>query len=158
MNRSTNIEVYRQIEEEGLLSKMRWETYKALFEVGPATAGEVSDYLTRIGTPRGGGRAGPGNVSARLVELQDLKCVRELGTRECRITRREVILWDVTDQLPQGKVRKSDGPVRPPDDVMRAALKELRAVRDFLKQYDKGLGPNLTKLGKWMADKYETKA
>jgi hypothetical protein len=151
-HRRTSADVYRQIREEGLLSEMRFTVYDALFIHGPATAGEISKGLIQVGVPSGGGRAGPGNVSARLVELRDLGTAEELGEKECSVTGRNVILWDVTDQLPSGKVKKGLG--RPPPHVMKEAVEDLRRVLKFYKAHGRVPPRSLTMLGKWMQEKY----
>ena len=152
--RSTSIEAFNAIRDGGLLSKMRWETYAALYRIRPATAGEISEELTRGGTPAGGGRAGPGNVSARLVELQELGVVQEVGQRTCRVTGRDVILWTTTDQLPSGKIERN-GPVRPKPEIFKAALVELRDLVRFAQARGFQMGPNLVAVGVWMVQKFE---
>lgn len=95
--RQTSIEAYQQIEAEGLLSAMRFKVYSALFHHGPATAAELSSTFPRSK----GGRGEAGNVHARLTELEERGVARELGERKCTVTSRNVIVWDVTDQLPR---------------------------------------------------------
>lgn len=121
--RRTSAAVYRQIEAEGLLSRMRWEVYRVLYAIGPATAGEVARRLMAAGVGSGGGRAGPGNVSARMVELIQLGVVEEIDERVCTVTGRNVLVYDVTDNLPRGEVAKS------PRLNYHAALQALRACR-----------------------------
>ncbi len=41
MTRKTSASVYRQIEAEGLLSRVRFVVYRALYLNGPSTAAEV---------------------------------------------------------------------------------------------------------------------
>lgn len=104
MVRKTSIEVYHKIKSEGLLSKMRLEAYKLLYEHGPCTASELFSIAKKIN----------GNTSLRdcyqkrLGELRDQGAVSELGEKICSVSNRLVILWDVTDKLPI----KTEKPVR----------------------------------------------
>ncbi len=156
MSRSTSIDVYREIESEGLLSKMRFEVYSTLYRIGPATAGEMAADLVKNGSPSGGGRAGPGNVSARLVELRDLGVAKEIGERTCKITDRNVIEWDVTDQLPAGQIENRGVP-RPKPEVMKTALDEIRLLirSHSVQNKDYKPSPSLIALGKWLKDRFE---
>lgn len=113
MARRTSIAVYHRIEEEeGLLSKAQWRVYAWLFECGPATAGEIAQAIEYIRN----------NTSARLVELKKMGVVEEIGERVCETTGNNVILWDVTDQLP---VEPTKGPTS-------KTRKQLEKERDWL--------------------------
>lgn len=46
------------------------------------------------------------NQSGRFTEMLEMGVIQEVGERVCSITGRNVILWDVTDQLPKKKERK----------------------------------------------------
>ena len=93
MSRETNVRAYRQIQAEGLLSRLRWLVYDHLFHYGPCTAKEVHTHLRRHGS-------NDGCFTTRLSELRRLGVVRERGLVTCRYTNRKVILWDVTTDLP----------------------------------------------------------
>lgn len=95
MVRETSVEAYRTIKENGLLSRRRWEAYEALFDCGPATATEVFNHMT----PKGKSMVAS-NVRARLGELRDMGCVKEVGEKVESSTGATVILWDVTRGLP----------------------------------------------------------
>jgi DNA-binding transcriptional regulator GbsR (MarR family) len=79
------------MQDEGLLSKKRWEVYKALYASGPCTAGEL--FSKSSGLVKG-------SVCARLTELREQGVVKEIGLKKCSFTGNSVILWDVTNQLP----------------------------------------------------------
>lgn len=153
--RQTSIEVYRQIEAEGLLSRMRLEVYSALFRIGPATAAEIARELLKGGASPHGGRGGPGNVGARLVELCELGVAQEVGERVCQVTGRNVLLWDVTNNLPSGRVEKKDTVSRPKPEVMRDALQDLRELIRLAKKSGYVPSSALVALGRWLAAKYE---
>lgn len=94
MIRQTTLETFNQIVSEGLLSKRREETYKALYEYGPCTANEpfrawkVRTFITQQ------------NIHPRLGELRDLGVVIEIEERSCKVTGRKAIVWKTTDKLP----------------------------------------------------------
>lgn len=92
MIRDTSIEVYHKIKDEGLLSKLRFEVYSTLFEHGPLTQMET---CRKIRGPRQDRSYMP-----RFAELERMGVVRTIGERACRITQRNVLLWDVTKNLP----------------------------------------------------------
>jgi hypothetical protein len=94
MTRKTSIEVYRRIQSEGLLSKLRFEVYDLLFQTGPLT-GIVDQLSRRSGRFRAGG-----TYNGRLSELRRAGVVDEVGIAVDPITGNNVILWDVTDRLP----------------------------------------------------------
>lgn len=119
--RKTSIDVFRQIEAEGLLSARRMEVYRILFEHGPMTTNEVFQHARLHGNPNY-----RHNSHARMSELRELGVVEELGTKECSATGRTAILWDVTDSLPSGTV--SSSPARPSRERMREAIEETREL------------------------------
>lgn len=96
MVRQTSIDVYHQIQDEGLLSKQRFNTYHILFHHGPMTASELAVKARGIY-----GDTVQNPYHKRLPELRDMGVVKELGTTVCSVTNREVLLWDVTDGLPK---------------------------------------------------------
>ena len=93
MTRQTSIDTFVQIKNEGLLSKMRLKVYKAIFNKAPCTSAEAMEGIMT-----------PDNVlsqsRARFTELRDRGVIKEIGKRLCKITGRNVIVWDLTDMLP----------------------------------------------------------
>ena len=115
MARDTSIEAYHKIKENGMLSSRRWEAYEILFHHGPMTCGELfskSDLVNLKGYRQ--------NYVARLGELRDLGVVTEVGTKKCSITGMNVILWDVTSNLPKTPEKKEN-------KVEMAIMKERKA-------------------------------
>lgn len=95
MIRSTSIEVYKQIAENGLLSAKRWEVYATVYNHGPMTSAEAFSKINEGNAIK--------NISqsrARFTELREMGLLKELGQKICSITNNNVILWDVTDSLP----------------------------------------------------------
>ena len=97
--RQTSIDCYNQIRANGLLSKRRFEVYEALLSSAPCTSSEaIRNAKTTFGVF---------GVSSRFTELRDLGVIYEVRTRECTVTGRNVIEWDLTDRLPVN-VKKSN--------------------------------------------------
>lgn len=115
MTRKTSIETYRQIESEGLLSRRRLQVYQTLYKIGPATAAEISQEDQGSFTNPAKGD----NSHARLSELMKMGCVEEVGTKACSITGRNVILYDVTSDIPKPyKAVKKESKSQILDDLM----------------------------------------
>jgi hypothetical protein len=95
MIQQTSIETYQQIRDEGLLSKMRFKIYQAIYSLEPCTASEVFSFL--------GAKT---NQSGRFTELRELNVIKENGTKVCDITGRKAIQWTVTGNTPKGKITK----------------------------------------------------
>ena len=91
MKRETSTEVYHQIAAEGLLSKRRFQVYDTLFNRGPLTQMETSRLIPE---------ALDHSISPRFAELENLGVVKSVGERVCKITGRNVMIWDVTAHLP----------------------------------------------------------
>jgi hypothetical protein len=101
ITRPTSLAAYREISDNGLLSKKRLETYQCLYHHGPATASEVFAVLAK-GNPRFNW-----NTRARFTELRDLGVIQEIGTRACRVTNMSSIVWEVTDRLPIAPTKRA---------------------------------------------------
>ena len=99
--RRTSKMAYDEITENGLLSSARWRSYNDLYHYGPSTAREQE------------ARTGDCNGHRRLRDLVDLGVAEEVGTRICRVTGMEVVLWDVTIDLPRQTSERAKGPCRP---------------------------------------------
>ena len=90
--RQTSIDCYNEIKANGLLSKRRLEVYDALYISAPCTSSEaIRNAKTTFGVF---------GVSSRFTELRDLGVIYEKGIKKCSVTGRNVIEWDLTDNLP----------------------------------------------------------
>ena len=88
--RQTSIDCYNQIKAEGLLSKQRLAVYTALLKMGkPSTAREVYSTMNLYK-----------QEATRFTELRKLGVIYEVRNRECNVTGRTAIEWDLTDRLP----------------------------------------------------------
>lgn len=105
MIRETSTAAYDTIKANGLLSRARFDVYQYLFVNGPLTRSEIDEGIRFVG--KGGIKSYKSHVSARLCELREMGCVKEVGEKKCSITGMHVILWDVTKDLPRKFKRKS---------------------------------------------------
>ena len=119
--RQTSIECYNEIRANGLLSKRRFEVYEALLSSAPCTSSEaIRNAKTTFGVF---------GVSSRFTELRDLGVIYEVRTRECTVTGRNVIEWDLTDRLPVN-VKKSNKTKKNKIDEALNYLRELYKNKD----------------------------
>jgi len=109
MVRDTSIEVYHQVEAEGLLSKRRFQVYECLFKHGPMTQNETFIKINLTANNVGRKELAQDSIKPRFAELKELGVIRETGKRPCKITNRKVYEWDVTSKLPNKDliIRKS---------------------------------------------------
>jgi hypothetical protein len=89
--RQTSIDCFNQIKKEGLLSKRRLEVYEAIFKNAPCTTNEALKDVY----------SGSHGVGSRTTELRELGVIYEKSQRKCLITKKSVIEWDLTDNLPK---------------------------------------------------------
>ena len=93
MTRQTSIEVYNQIQIEGLLSAVDLAVYSTLFHHGPLTQGETwkehnsHQYMRHT-------------VGPAFARLKRRDAITEVEKRTCRLTGRTVYSWDVTCHVP----------------------------------------------------------
>lgn len=117
MTRKTSIKTYRQIESEGLLSKLRWVVYKHIFEYGPLTQKQAVMKLGRPGHDYG-------SFTTRFSELEKRGLIAVVGEVKCEFTGRMVCLWDVTSDLPCKPERKESH-----KEKIKRLEKEILAVK-----------------------------
>lgn len=95
MTRRTSAQAYRRIEEDGLLSRRRWQVYDILYKHGPLTANEIVRYARRYHPT-----ANQTGFNARLSELKRIGVAVEVGEKPDAVSGQKCFLWDVTDALP----------------------------------------------------------
>ncbi len=91
--RQTSIDCYNQIKAEGLLTKRRLEVYEAILKNAPCTSSEA--MLNRLNSSNVLSQS-----RARFTELRELGVIYERGIKKCSVTGKNVIEWDLTDNLP----------------------------------------------------------
>lgn len=117
--RTTSIKAYNHIRDEGLLGAKQQKVYACLFWTGPLTGRELNKELSLFDQSSAG-------YHKRLSELETMGVVREVGKRECNITGREVILWDVTDRIPSDPRRTDPEHPKPSPDGIKKAIAVIR--------------------------------
>jgi predicted transcriptional regulator len=90
--RLTTIEAYNKVKESGLLSCLRLKVYKILLENGQLTANEMRMFASSD--------VNSGVFSTRLSELERMGVVRTIGTRKCKTSGHNALVWEVTGDLP----------------------------------------------------------
>lgn len=90
--RLTSIEAYNKVKESGLLSRLRLKVYKILCEHGALTANEMRMF--------GSSDSNSGVFSTRLSELERMGVVRTIGTRKCKTSGHNALVWEITYDLP----------------------------------------------------------
>tara|TARA_R110000751_G_scaffold88688_1_gene175102 strand:+ start:1939 stop:2379 length:441 start_codon:yes stop_codon:yes gene_type:complete len=120
--RQTSIDCYRKIKELGLLSDMRFKVYEAILKKAPCTSGEAFAIMTTKENQISQSRA-------RFTELRNLGVIYERGEKQCSITGRNVIEWDLTDRLPIN-IKKTN---KTKKQKKQAALNSLREL--YKKRY-----------------------
>lgn len=74
-----------------MLTKIRWRIYDLLFHSdNPLTASEISERL----------QISIRTISTRMTEMRNMDAVLECPEKECTVTRKKVISYDVTDKIP----------------------------------------------------------
>lgn len=141
--RQTSIDVYTKIKAEGLLSRMRWRVYEALYLNGPLTGKELDQLL------------GTDSAHKRLSELKALGVIADSGesVRPCRVSGENVIEWDVTANLPvktEAAAKVPDGE-RPVDNDLAQAVADLRTLWQIGQAVGVAPSPALVKVAKWLA-------
>lgn len=123
MIRSTSIETFHQITEEGLLTKQRLKVYRYLYLHGPMTSGEYF-FKSNNGNPV---KALTQN-RARFTELREMGAIAEIGVKKCTVTGRRALLWQTTDKIPKPLPKKKT------NQQIIAQLKEQRGlmIRKFV--------------------------
>ena len=96
--RPTQVAAFQQIEANGLLSKLRFDVYKAIYDNQEPRIGITSGELDRLLTGKLG--AWTRSASPRLIELVRLDVIEELPTRKCRATGQTVLAYQTTGRLP----------------------------------------------------------
>ena len=121
--RQTSIDCYNEIKEEGLLSTMRFKVYEAILKKAPCTSGEAFAIMTTKENQISQSRA-------RFTELRELGVIYEKGEKQCSITGRTAIEWDLTDRLPVNIKNPNKTKKQRLDDALNS-LRELYKNKDI---------------------------
>jgi len=102
MATATSIKVYNQIKSEGLLSDKRMKVYEIFMEYGELTGSQVSEIYKSLHPTSQHSET----IRNRITELRDMGVLEELGTTICHLSKREVVKFGLTDQLPNKLEKK----------------------------------------------------
>ena len=138
--RQTSIQAYKQIEANGLLSRVRWMVYSHLFHHGPLTGGELNRQM------------GGGGYHKRLSELESLGVIVGTGIRVCSVTGMKCEQWDVTCALPSGTIKQSG--TKPTRAEFGKAFAQLRVIHRHQQMVGKPFPPELVEVLSWVRDRY----
>tara|TARA_R110002051_G_scaffold2277_1_gene11778 strand:+ start:2488 stop:2910 length:423 start_codon:yes stop_codon:yes gene_type:complete len=135
--RQTSIDCYNQIKEQGLLSNMRFKVYEAILKKAPCTSGEAFATMTTKENQISQSRA-------RFTELRELGVIYERGEKQCSITGRNVIEWDLTDRLPINIKKTNKTKKQKVDDALNS-LRQLYKNKNISTVEDWKIVANLIK-------------
>jgi hypothetical protein len=95
--KATSVDTYNEIKENGLLSEKRMRVYDILYEYGHLTGTQVATiYKNKFPS-----KSTSETIRNRITELVKMECVDELGEIYCPISKRNVTLFGVNDNLPK---------------------------------------------------------
>lgn len=97
MIQRTSIETYHAIKDSGVLSEKRLRVFDIFFENPDGLTGaEVSDiYKSKFPSSKYSE-----TIRNRITELVQMGVLAELGTVECKFTKRKVMKWCCVDKMP----------------------------------------------------------
>ena len=140
--RQTSRDAYDAIQSSGDINDKQRLVYNWLFMNGPATAGEVTAAVKRHDEVHP-------SYHRRLDELSEIGVASRVGERTCKITGRNVTLWDVTDSFPQ-PVGKKEVIKRPKRGQFRRAMIELAEIHKREKERGFSWSPDTLYVLKWL--------
>lgn len=126
MATATSIEVYNQIKLEGLLSEKRLRVYEIFYEYGELTGSQVSEIYKSLHPTSQHSET----IRNRITELRDMGVLEERGTTICHLTKREVLKFVLTDQLPN-KLEKKHTRKEQVDEVLEYITMIGKATQDI---------------------------
>ncbi len=127
--RLSSLRCYNQIKADGLLSACRFAVYDVLVANGPATAGELHEKMWRVS----GRKMARNDLAGRLKELKELGVATEAADmRECHITGRMCLVWDVVDGLPNAEGLTKRVPSKTRIAELEKRISELEAENALL--------------------------
>lgn len=103
MIQTTSIETYLEIKNSGLLSEKRMKVYEIFYEnPNGLTGSQVSEiYKSRYYSSKHSE-----TIRNRITELKDMGCLTELGLVKCEYTKRMVMKFTTTNNLPKSLEKK----------------------------------------------------
>ena len=98
-----SVEVYREIEAEGLVSRLQLQVLKVIWEsTTPLTVNEIG---LRVGTTQ------RTTFAPRVRELELMDVIEKCGKRRCGITKRKGYVFRMTGRRPRKRIRPAACPL-----------------------------------------------
>jgi hypothetical protein len=92
----TSLDTYYKIKTEGLLPEKRMRIYEIFYQQGNLTGSQVAQfYKNKYPTNQHSE-----TIRNRITELVQMRVLEELGTTNCPLSNREVILYGINTNLP----------------------------------------------------------
>jgi hypothetical protein len=89
--RETSVQAFYNAVDSGLIETRQQQVYAALLALGASTATETFERVRH----EPGGPLNLNGLNPRFAELRDLGVIREAGSRACRVTGKNCIVWEV---------------------------------------------------------------
>lgn len=136
MTRPSQAWAYHEIRDRGLLSRLRFLVYEAIYENPPdITSGELDRLMSSSL------QSWTRSASPRLNELVRLGVIEELPERKCSVTGMTVIAYRVSGELPDNsKLKKRESRLQRARALLRRCNRalipsDLRSeIQDFLEE------------------------
>ena len=97
MMQYTSVEAYHSIKNSGLLSDKRMKVYEIFFENPNGLTGTQVSEIFKSKYPSSKHSE---TIRNRITELRDVGCIRELGIVQCETSKRNVMRFIITNNLP----------------------------------------------------------
>ena len=118
----TSRRAYEDLEQSGLLSRIRLEVCAALAKRSPVTAGELGVSLN----------SNRNNVATRLSELECTGVVEKVFEKPCPTSGRTCWTWQLTGGLPRGEPLKPASRVKGLESLAKQLERENNELRERL--------------------------
>lgn len=90
----TSIEAYAQLVASGYIGERHRLVLECFKKHGAMTCGEAFEQMKAEGESFAGAN---GNVTSRCSELEEMGVMQRIGTKECRVTKKNVTLWEAIE-------------------------------------------------------------
>ncbi len=124
MTRQTSIEAYHAAVESGLVNRRRGQVLEIIAYNGPVTANECWKILEN----QKGRRF---RYGSRFSELREMDLIDEVETRDCNVTGRRCIVWEISGRSPK-PLPKKPKTARQEIEELKAEIERLNKIIEKL--------------------------
>lgn len=121
--RETSLKAYREAVESGLLSKQRDKVFFWMCQFTPCTVNELIQHVGELHKPL---FRTPDKINRYPSILKRMNLVKDEGKRNCKVTGKECVVWDLTHK----KIQK---------EVKLKKIETMSSLRRRIKQLEKEL-------------------